>query len=85
MNHNPICSCIAGFTGDPFTRCYFKEPEIPRDPINVCIPSPCGPNAECRVVGENPACSCLPNYNGSPPNCRPECTINSECPAHRSW
>lgn len=24
-------------------------------------------------------CLCLPNYFGSPPNCRPECTINSEC------
>lgn len=21
INHNPICSCLAGFTGDPFTRC----------------------------------------------------------------
>lgn len=32
--------------------------------------------------GESPACSCLPNYIGIPPNCRPECTINPECPAH---
>lgn len=27
-------------------------------------------------------CSCLPNYIGRSPNCRPECTINSECPAN---
>ena len=21
-NHSPICSCLSGYTGDPFTRCY---------------------------------------------------------------
>lgn len=21
VNHNPICSCLPGFTGDPFLRC----------------------------------------------------------------
>jgi hypothetical protein len=26
INHSPICSCQAGFTGDPFTRCF----SIPR-------------------------------------------------------
>ena len=25
------------------------------------------------------ACSCLPGYIGTPPNCRPECLIHSEC------
>lgn len=25
-------------------------------------------------------CRCLTNYNGSPPFCRPECTVNSDCP-----
>lgn len=24
FNHNSICSCGSGFTGDPFTRCYLK-------------------------------------------------------------
>lgn len=28
-----------------------------------------------------PACSCQQNFIGSPPNCRPECTISAECPA----
>lgn len=46
---------------------------------NPCVPSPCGPNSECRDIGGSPSCSCLPNYISSPPNCRPECTINSEC------
>jgi hypothetical protein len=25
INHNPICSCPIGHTGDPFSRCY-REP-----------------------------------------------------------
>lgn len=49
--------------------------------MNPCQPSPCGPNALCQVRGESPACSCIENYVGSPPNCRPECTINPECPS----
>jgi hypothetical protein len=51
-------------------------PVIREDP---CIPSPCGPYAECRVVGDSPSCSCKPTYIGTPPNCRPECVSNSEC------
>lgn len=49
---------------------------------NPCIPSPCGPNSNCRPIGNTPACSCLPNYIGRPPNCRPQCTNNAECPGH---
>lgn len=51
----------------------------PKEPENPCDPSPCGPNSQCRVIGTQPACSCLPNYIGRAPNCRPECTSNSEC------
>lgn len=25
VNHNPICSCLSGFTGDPFVRCFVEE------------------------------------------------------------
>lgn len=25
VNHNPICSCALGFTGDPFVRCLQEE------------------------------------------------------------
>lgn len=58
------------------------KPLPPPVPTNPCIPSPCGPNSECRVHGDSPACSCSLNYIGTPPNCRPECTINPECPSH---
>lgn len=53
--------------------------ERPPAPINPCQPSPCGPNAECQVVNDQPSCSCLREFTGSPPNCRPECVSNSEC------
>lgn len=46
---------------------------------NPCVPSPCGPNSECHDNGGTPSCSCKQTYIGSPPNCRPECSINSEC------
>lgn len=48
-------------------------------PINPCDPSPCGPNSQCRIVGDTAACTCLPNYIGRPPSCRPECIIHAEC------
>ena len=47
---------------------------------NPCSPSPCGPNSQCRVVNEQPVCSCVPGFLGSPPTCRPECTLSSDCP-----
>lgn len=59
--------------------CSLLVPLPPRDNGNPCVPSPCGPNSECRVIGEQAACSCLPNFIGRVPNCRPECTSDSEC------
>lgn len=51
---------------------------------NPCIPSPCGPYSQCKDINGVPSCSCLLNYIGSPPNCRPECVINSECPSNKA-
>lgn len=28
VNHNPICSCTPGFTGDPFVRCIRRERKL---------------------------------------------------------
>ncbi len=48
--------------------------------VDPCQPNPCGPNSNPpRTVGEQCQCSCLPTMIGSPPNCRPECVINSDC------
>ena len=54
------------------------EPVVSRNP---CEPSPCGPNSQCRGVNDAPSCSCSPEFRGTPPNCRPECVSNSECPS----
>lgn len=51
-------------------------------PTNPCELSPCGPNSECRVIESSPSCSCLSGFTGSPPNCRPECVVSSECPSN---
>lgn len=51
------------------------------EPINPCVPTPCGPNSQCRTHQRLPVCSCLPSYVGRAPNCRPECTVNSDCPS----
>ena len=48
-------------------------------PTDPCRPDPCGRYAQCRNMNGIAACSCLPGYIGTPPNCRPECLIHSEC------
>ncbi|KAL1451865.1 hypothetical protein WDU94_006201 [Cyamophila willieti] len=89
INHSPVCSCKPGFTGEPRIRCSRIPPRPPPqedvpEPVNPCYPSPCGPYSQCRDIGGSPSCSCLPSYIGVPPNCRPECVMNSECPSHEA-
>lgn len=86
VNHAPICNCPARFTGNPFVSCQpiIEPPRKLQDKPNPCIPSPCGPNSDCRVVGDSSTCACLAQFIGSPPNCRPECVSNSECPSNRA-
>lgn len=79
-NHNAVCTCHSGYTGDPFSQCSLIPDVIrPTEPADPCQPSPCGPNANCREEQGRPVCTCLPGYYGAPPACRPECVINSEC------
>jgi len=51
----------------------------PTAQVNPCLPSPCGPFATCQDRGGYPSCTCMPSYIGSPPYCRAECSINSDC------
>lgn len=77
INHTPICSCIEGYVGDPFTYCTPKPPPQP-EPVETdpCNPSPCGSNAQCN----DGICTCLPEYQGDPyRGCRPECVLNNDC------
>lgn len=52
--------------------------------MNPCVPNPCGNFGQCNNVRGSYVCHCLPNYYGSPPYCRPECSVNSDCPNTKS-
>lgn len=57
----------------------------PPTPVeDPCLANPCGLYAECRKIGNQAACSCKKNYVGSPPNCRPECVVNSDCASNQA-
>ena len=60
------------------------EPVI-QEPIDPCSPSPCGPYSDCTVRNGNVAgCTCKAGYVGVPPNCRPECLVNPDCPSNQA-
>ena len=63
---------------------FYLIEELPAPLQNSCQPSPCGPYSTCQVVNNVPSCLCQSQYIGSPPNCRPECISNSECPSHQA-
>lgn len=84
VNHNPICSCGRGKTGDPFVACGETDRNDSQPPQNPCVPSPCGPNSICEIKSNHPVCSCGSNYVGTPPHCRPECVISQECPPNQA-
>lgn len=86
LNHVPTCTCLPGYIGDPFVTCRLP-PVVPptKTPIvDPCQPSPCGPNSQCRVANGIAVCSCNTNYIGTPPNCKPECTVNAECQQNKA-
>lgn len=57
----------------------------PDERLTPCIPSPCGPNAECKERDGAGSCTCLPEYFGDPySGCRPECVTNSDCSRDKS-
>lgn len=85
INHIPTCTCQPGYVGDPFNICSLPisretEPTV----IDPCNPSPCGPNSLCRAVKDQAVCTCQESFVGLPPNCKPECVVNSECPQNRA-
>lgn len=85
VNHAPMCVCVTGFTGDPFTQCIQRQQDYPVETPQPCSPNPCGSNAVCREQNGAGACTCLPEYFGNPyEGCRPECILNSDCPSHKA-
>lgn len=92
-----MCTCFDGYIGNAFVLCnkapgklfYIFEKHANQynfsvRPINICTPSPCGPNSQCREINGQPVCSCAPGFIGSPPTCRPECITSSECPLNEA-
>lgn len=77
--HVRYCSFEVLNTYNRFMIILAPLPQLIEAVVNLCVSSPCGVNSAYREVNGLPSCSCLPNYFGVPPNCRPECTINSEC------
>lgn len=72
----PVCSCPAGYRGDPLTRCIRSEcldhVECPGhlscrngNCVNPCS-GQCGINADCTVRNHVPVCSCPRGYRGDP-------------------
>ncbi len=53
---------------------------------DLCVPSPCGPNTNCRIINNAAVCECLPGFEGSPTTsgCHPECVINADCPRNKA-
>lgn len=75
------------FWAPSFYSCFklqFWIYNIGHDATELCNPSPCGLNSQCRIVNGHAVCSCLPDYIGSPPDCRPECVISSECALNKA-
>ncbi len=64
--------------------CTFLAGPIVDEILDPCNPDPCGPYSQKRERSGYCSCSCLPNYKGTPPNCRPECEIDPDCPQNRA-
>lgn len=60
----------------------YSDDYIP--PVNPCQPSPCGPYSSCKIHDGHAVCSCLQGYNGSPPSCKPECSVSSDCSSNKA-
>ena len=64
------------------THFFFPQNLVPIEPVVVeepCDSNRCGLYSNFRNVRGACVCNCLPGYVGDPPNCRPECLVNSEC------
>ena len=57
----PQCQCLPGFRPRPIpgTGC---EPDL----IQLCVPGPCGLNADCLVTTLGEQCQCRPGFVGNP-------------------
>lgn len=86
INHEAICECPLGFTGNPRGLCApvvgcRKDTECPSDKACInercespCVANPCDNNSECRVFDHVVECECPPGFVGTeliPSTCIP--------------
>lgn len=73
--------CFEGLQFNNFgTYCGITETST----VDPCDPSPCGPNSHCRSSNGQAVCSCVTGFKGTPPSCRPECIVSTDCPRNRA-
>lgn len=74
-NHQSLCQCQPGFTGNPAKECVS---------INFCADKPCGPGAVCDNTRGSYKCLCPIGTVGDPytQGCLPvpECKTDGDCP-----
>ena len=67
-----------------FQKSFLATPR-PIEVVQPCNPSPCGTNAQCSEQRGAASCTCILDYIGNPyVECKPECTVNSECPRDKA-
>lgn len=77
--HQTICLCPNGHSGDPLNDCVpyecnsdvdcaaDKQCSSDKTCKNPCLePGTCGINAQCRIVNRQAQCQCVPGYFGNP-------------------
>lgn len=74
-NHEKICHCSPGYTGEPATGCRL---------LDFCKNAPCAPGARCELGAGSFRCLCADGAVGDPYNdgCRAavECEHDDDCP-----
>lgn len=78
------CMYVVFFFSWTFSELNNKCEILVQAPQNPCHPTPCGPNSRCREINDQAVCSCVEGFIGSPPTCRPECVMSSECPQNEA-
>jgi hypothetical protein len=78
FEHNPICTCPPGTTGNPGVACSpigcQQDGDCPSEKscengrcVDPCeFADPCAQDAECKVINNQVACQCPPGYEGDP-------------------
>ncbi|KAK7075250.1 hypothetical protein SK128_022664 [Halocaridina rubra] len=93
VNHRSICSCAAGYHGNPYSLCtpvgctQKSECQVTEACINgrcsdPCeTRNPCGLQANCEPKADGPVCTCPKGFQGDPyDKCLPSgCSESSQC------